>query len=150
MSRYGRPDVGQNVVITQDDCGTLNGITKEVIYRGEVVETIPLADGGRSASWRGRVPVERSGWLTLRALSDEPVYPIDDENLHAETAAVYVLAGDEPIRSREDAEYFIRWIDAITEQAKQHPGWRSEREKEHVLSQFAEARRIMEERAGRN
>ncbi|MEZ5361170.1 MAG: hypothetical protein R2748_02225 [Bryobacterales bacterium] len=26
----------------------------------------------------------------LRALSDNPVYPIDDDNLHAETAAVYV------------------------------------------------------------
>lgn len=119
----------------------------ELIFRGEVVKTVPATDGGRKASWRGRVPVERSGWFTLRALSDGPAYPIDDENLHAETAAVYVLVGDEPIRSREDAEYFIRWIDAITEQAKAHPGWRSEREKAHVLSQFAEARRILEERA---
>ncbi len=121
----------------------------ELIFRGEVVETIPLTDGRRRASWRGRVPVERSGWFTLRALSDDPVYPIDDENLHAETGAVYVLAGDEPIRSPQDAAYFVRWIDAITKQARQHPGWRSEREREHVLTQFAEARRILEERAGR-
>ena len=119
----------------------------ELIFRGEVVKTIPVTAGGREASWRGSVPVERSGWFTLRALSDGPVYPIDDANLHAETAAVYVLAGDEPIRSREDAEYFVRWIDAVTEQAEEHPGWRSEREKAHVLSQFAEARKIMEQRA---
>ena len=119
----------------------------ELIFRGEVIETIPVTGGGRAASWRGRVPVENSGWFTLRALSDAPVYPIDDTNLHAETAAVYVLAGDEPIRSREDAEYFIRWIDAITRQAEEHPGWRSEREKAHVLAQFAAAREIMEARA---
>jgi hypothetical protein len=122
----------------------------EVIFRGEVVETIPMTDGRHQAAWRGRVPVTRSGWITLRALSDKPVYPIDDDNLHAETAAVYVLAGDEPIRSREDAEYFVRWVDAITEQAKKHPGWRSEKEKAHVLGQFAEARKILEERAAQD
>jgi DNA-directed RNA polymerase subunit beta' len=31
-------DVAQNVVITADDCGTTQGITKGVIYRGEKVE----------------------------------------------------------------------------------------------------------------
>ncbi len=34
-------DVAQNVVITEHDCGTLNGITKGVIYKGDKVE-IPL------------------------------------------------------------------------------------------------------------
>ncbi len=31
-------DVAQNVVITMEDCGTTQGITKGVIYRGEKVE----------------------------------------------------------------------------------------------------------------
>ena len=42
-------DVAQNVVVTMDDCGTTQGITKGVIYRGEKVE-VSLAD-----SIRGRV-----------------------------------------------------------------------------------------------
>jgi len=42
-------DVAQNVVITQHDCGTTQGITKGVIYRGEKVE-VSLAE-----SIRGRV-----------------------------------------------------------------------------------------------
>jgi len=42
-------DVAQNVVITLHDCGTTQGITKGVIYRGEKVE-VSLAD-----SVRGRV-----------------------------------------------------------------------------------------------
>src|SRR6185436_6693121 len=42
-------DVAQNVVITQQDCGTTQGITKGVIYRGEKVER-PLSE-----SIRGRV-----------------------------------------------------------------------------------------------
>ncbi|MEK7776789.1 MAG: DNA-directed RNA polymerase subunit beta', partial [Planctomycetota bacterium] len=35
-------DVAQNVVITSDDCGTKNGITKSVVYRGEKIE-VPLS-----------------------------------------------------------------------------------------------------------
>jgi DNA-directed RNA polymerase subunit beta' len=31
-------DVGQNVIINQDDCGTVNGVTKTTIYKGETVE----------------------------------------------------------------------------------------------------------------
>ena len=42
-------DVAQNVVITLEDCGTTQGITKGIIYRGEKVE-VGLAD-----SIRGRV-----------------------------------------------------------------------------------------------
>ncbi len=42
-------DVAQNVVVTQHDCGTTQGITKGVIYRGEKVE-VSLKD-----SIRGRV-----------------------------------------------------------------------------------------------
>jgi len=42
-------DVAQNVVVTMLDCGTTQGITKGVIYRGEKVE-VSLAD-----SIRGRV-----------------------------------------------------------------------------------------------
>src|SRR5947209_10475748 len=42
-------DVAQNVVVTTHDCGTTQGITKGVIYRGEKVE-VRLAD-----SIRGRV-----------------------------------------------------------------------------------------------
>ena len=42
-------DVAQNVVITRNDCGTTQGITKGIIYRGEKVE-VSLAD-----SIKGRV-----------------------------------------------------------------------------------------------
>ena len=42
-------DVAQNVVITEDECGTLGGITKAVIYKGDKVE-VPL-----SRSITGRV-----------------------------------------------------------------------------------------------
>ncbi|QDV62846.1 DNA-directed RNA polymerase subunit beta' [Crateriforma conspicua] len=45
-------DVAQNVVITMEDCGTTQGITKGVVYRGEKVE-VRLAD-----SINGRVSLQ--------------------------------------------------------------------------------------------
>jgi len=43
-------DVCQNVVVTHNDCGTLNGITKSVVYKGEKIEvTLGQAILGRTA-----------------------------------------------------------------------------------------------------
>ena len=113
----------------------------EVLFNGKVVETVPLSEGGRLARLAKRIDVRESGWLTLRALTDNPVYPIDDSHLYAETGPVYVYCGGRPIRSKADANYFIKWIDDITVMARDDPGWRSDREREHVLTQFAEARK---------
>ena len=119
----------------------------ELLFNGRVVDSFPIEDGGRRADVRKRVDVAASGWFGLRARTEGPVHPIDDAHLHAETGAIYVYTGERPIRSREDGEYFVRWIDEITRQAERHPGWRSEREKAHVLGQFREARAIYERRA---
>jgi DNA-directed RNA polymerase subunit beta' len=61
-------DVAQNVVVTMHDCGTTQGITKGVIYRGEKVE-VSLADG-----IRGRV--SRSD--IRNPISDEVIVHEDD------------------------------------------------------------------------
>ncbi len=43
-------DVAQNVVITKHDCGTLNGVTKAVVYKGDKIEvTLAQAVRGRAA-----------------------------------------------------------------------------------------------------
>ena len=118
----------------------------ELLFNGAVVRSFQ-AENGTNASIQGRIEVKESGWFTLRATTDHPVHPIDDTHLHAETGAIYVYVADQPIRSKEDAEYFIEWIDAITEQAKNHPGWRSEKEKTHVLNQFAQAKAIFRQRS---
>ena len=117
----------------------------ELYRNGAVAETVKA--GEKRGELRKRIPITRSGWLTLRAISDRPHHPIEDAYVVAETSPVYVYCGDQPIRSRDDAEYFMRWIDDVARQAEAHSGWRSERERKHVLDQFAQARRIFEQRA---
>jgi DNA-directed RNA polymerase subunit beta' len=51
-------DVAQNVIVNMPDCGTINGITKEAIYKGEEVD-IPLCEAivGRVARDGIRNPI---------------------------------------------------------------------------------------------
>ena len=119
----------------------------EIIFNGEVVESISLEKDNQKATFRKRLEVKKSGWYTLRAMGSGIQHPIDDKYPVAETSPVYVYVGDKPIRSKEDAEYFIEWIDNITKLWDENPHWRSEAEKKHVLDQFAEARAIYVRRA---
>jgi Tol biopolymer transport system component len=126
--------------------GELNSIVPldrlEVIRNGEVIEKIPLTGERRHAAFDRTVKVAGSGWYTLQAIAAGMEYPIENGRPMATTNAIYVYVGDRPIRNKASAEYFITWIDKLTDLASRHPGWRSEKEKRHVLDQFQEARQI--------
>jgi hypothetical protein len=111
------------------------------------VRKLELFLNGKSMDVQKTVRVQRSGWITLRATGPAS-HPVDDAEIVAETSPVYISCGGRPVRSRSDAEYFIRWIDDVARQAEQHPGWRSSEQKRHVLAQFAEARKAFEMIAG--
>jgi hypothetical protein len=44
------------------------------------------------------------------------------------------------VRSRAAAEYALQWIETLQKMAEAWPGWRSQKEKDHVFAQFEEAR----------
>jgi hypothetical protein len=113
----------------------------EVHFNGKVIES------STGSPIRKRIPIDSSGWMTIRATNSKPQHPIDDSCVVGETSPIYIHKGSQAIRSKDDAEYFIRWIDDITRQAQAHPGWRSDRERSHVLGQFQQARKVFEQRA---
>jgi hypothetical protein len=55
--------------------------------------------------------------------------------------------GDQNIRNRASADYFIRWIDKLKAMAGEWPWWRSQAERDHVFAQFEEARSVYVDRA---
>jgi DNA-directed RNA polymerase subunit beta' len=63
-------DVAQNVVITMDDCGTTQGITKGTVYRGETVE-VKLVDS-----------------ITRRVSRQSIIDPFKDEMIVAENEMI--------------------------------------------------------------
>ena len=119
----------------------------EIVRNGEVVHTATLAAGGQRAEVDVPLAVTASGWYSVRAIGAARTFPVENTRPQAVTNPVFVIAGKRPIRDLASAEYFVKWIDRLTQMASEHPGWRSEREKAHVLGQFAEARAIFVQRA---
>jgi hypothetical protein len=114
----------------------------QLVYNGKIVEEIPLSGQRRRVEFSKQLPVAHSGWFTLQAFADRAESPVEDNFPMATTNAIYVTVGNEPVRNKQSAEYFIRWIDKLTALASNAPGWRSEKEKAHVLGQFRQARDI--------
>jgi hypothetical protein len=101
------------------------GISRlQVVAGGAVVaEAAPQADGW--ASIESEVVLERSGWLIARvwgpgcaALNTQPA-PEPQRAARGQwavTSPIYVQVPGKPLLAcREDAEYFVRWIDASCE-----------------------------------
>jgi len=82
-------DVAQNVVITTDDCGTINGGTKSVIYKGDRV-AVTLAQ-----AIRGRVARD-----TIVDVVNDEVIVRENEVITEDIAARIEALGHEKIRVR--------------------------------------------------
>ena len=114
----------------------------EIVANGEVVASVAVAGDRTSAEFERPLQIERSGWYTLRAWSAGAAHPVLDIYPFGTTSPIYVLVGDEPIRSAKDAEYFLAWIDRLEEAAHAHRGWNAPAERDTVLANLAKARAV--------
>lgn len=114
-------------------------LSRVVIHRnGEEFRVLPLEPGGRRVAWREKMRVSASAWFSVYA--EGPSFPLlDSEYPQAATNAIRFYVGDQPIRRRQSAAYFLRWIDKLKQMAASSQDWRSDRERQHVLEQFEEA-----------
>ena len=119
----------------------------ELVQNGRVVRDIPLAADRRSATTTVRLPVDRSGWLLLRARGDKATYPILDVYPYATTSPVYLTVGGQAARSPEDARYFMSWIDRMRASVEAHRDWNTEAERRETLDMLAQARAEYERRS---
>jgi len=114
----------------------------QVICNGDVVRDLKLSGDRQSADISESLPISRSGWCVLRAWSDKSEYPVLDLYPYATTSPIYIsVAGSNPSR-KEDAAYFVAWIDRMIQAAKSNQDWNTEREKTAVLSLLDYARNI--------
>jgi hypothetical protein len=114
-----------------------------LVWNGEIVETIPLSADRRSAQLTKRLKVSRSGWYHLRAEGKPGErYPLDTSYAQGFTNPVWVTVAGEPVRSAAAATYCLQWIDKLQQLSDAWPGWRSQREKDHVYAQFDQARAV--------
>ena len=119
----------------------------EIVGNGVVVATVPLTGDHTTADATIPLPLERSGWYTLRAWSDHAQAPVLDMYPFATTSPIYVTVGGRPMRSRADADYFLAWIDRARQAAEANTGWNSTTEKDAVLDLLRRASDVFHERA---
>jgi TolB protein len=112
----------------------------EIVRNGRVITSIPLQGDRTSVSTTVRVAAQSSGWYLLRARGDGPAYPILDAYPYATTGPIYVTVGAQPVRSPDDARYFLAWIDRLEAAAEANGDWNTEQEKARVLETIREAR----------
>jgi len=114
----------------------------EIIGNGTVVATIPLDADRMTAHATVMVPVKGSGWYVLRAYSDRAEMPVLDLYPFASTSPIYVRVGDEPVRSADDAAFFVRWIERLEQTARASSAWNTLAEQANVLQLLARARAV--------
>jgi len=136
------PANGGSVVI-KAHAWSIAPLTRVLIYRnGQVWRDVPLNANSRGAKFQETVPINQSAWFSLTAEGPARSHPLDALYPQAVTSAIRVYVGAQKIRNRHSAEYFIRWIDKLQAMAEAWSGWRSLKEKNHVLGQFSEARDV--------
>jgi Tol biopolymer transport system component len=119
----------------------------QVVSNGRVVHDVPLTGNRTSATVNIPLQVAGSAWFTVRAFARQSRHPVLDLYPFATTSPIYVTVGGQPIRSRDDAMYFVQWISQLTQQAQRHMGWNSETELQQVVADLRRAQAHFQELA---
>jgi hypothetical protein len=114
----------------------------EIVGNGKVVATVELQGDRTRAEGTVELPASDGGWYVLRAWSDRPRLPVLDLYPFASTSPIYVRVAGRTATSRDDAAYFVRWVDRVTAAAGAHRGWNTPAERESALAQLARAREV--------
>ncbi|MBM3785584.1 MAG: hypothetical protein FJW30_14565 [Acidobacteria bacterium] len=106
------------------------------------VESIEVMHNGRSLGDVKTVTVDRSGWISVQVKAKYTRDPIRRPFPFAATMPVWVTVGNQPVRSKADAEYFVQWIDRTWERAK-GLSFNNEAEREETRELYQQARAKM-------
>ncbi|MCB0498596.1 MAG: CehA/McbA family metallohydrolase [Cyclobacteriaceae bacterium] len=115
----------------------------EIIGNGKVLKSFDLKGDRTSADISGTLVVDKSMWVLLRAWNDRANASIQDYYPYATTGPIYLTANNAPIRSPEDAHYFVQWIDKVHEAASRQV-YLTEEERNLVLDSIQKARGVFE------
>jgi hypothetical protein len=113
----------------------------EAVYNGAVVATArPRKAGDLEISLDQEIPVDRGGWIAFRVAgpphADQPT-----GSVFAHTSAIYLDVPGRPVQAREDAAYFLAWIDRLEAEIIRRDRI-PPRRRDHVASQLAAARAV--------
>ena len=105
------------------------------------MKELPLSDDKRTAKFDGPVRLDKSGLLPLRASgpghADHLVGSLD-----AHTSPIYVQLTGSPSGTREDAAYFLKWIDRLSLALRLRDRVPNDAMRQHIQTQLESARAV--------
>lgn len=142
----------------------------EIVSNGEVIGAAAPSGARHRAEVHLEHPLRRSCWIAARAYEDLDAYrarSIDFSKVHAEqgtllgnyfgtrrpesvfahTSPVYVIRDGEPVRSWDDAQYYIRYLDNCIGWLKTEAKFAKPGDREASIEAFRLGRAVYEKRA---
>ncbi len=110
----------------------------ELIVNGEGVASAASDADGRHAALTHDLPIDGSCWIAARVIGPEHELVLDPDGAFAHTSPIYVTVTGARIANRDDAAYFVEWIErliAVTEAKARFP---SDADRARVVAQFRE------------
>jgi hypothetical protein len=112
----------------------------EIVWKGKVIHTVR---GSGKLSAKFDFEARETGWIAAR------VFERPDRTIRfAHTSPVYLEFPSDRGIVKEDARFFLRWIDRESEFYRRLRGFRTEAHREAMLEVFAAARQAYERLAG--
>jgi hypothetical protein len=113
----------------------------EIVQNGRVVAALELRGDRRSYDGEGEIDLSADGWVLLRAWNDRSDPGVLDIYPYATTSPVYVEGHGPRPDAREDARYFVTWLDRAIEATRARSAdFNDERERAATFAYLEQAR----------
>jgi hypothetical protein len=140
----------------------------EIIRNGEVIATASPSGVNHKAEIHLEFPLRGSGWFAARAVEELHRYPGVEfskihraegtlisslygtrrpENVFAHTSPVYAILDGKPIRSWDDAQYYISYMQHAIDWLESEARFSSGEDKKSSIEAFRQGRALYEQRA---
>jgi hypothetical protein len=129
---------GAEVVVEGEELSYVPIERLELVVNGDVVALGEVKEHGRRASLRHTLRTDASCWVALRALGAAGPHVLGGE-LFAHTSPVYVTVMGSKVERRDDAAYFLEWIDRLIAMSEEHGRYASEADRDRVTQLFQSA-----------
>lgn len=140
----------------------------QIVRNGDVIASSTPTGPRHQAEIHLEYPLRGSGWIAARALEDVQRYPGVEfgkihraegtlfsslygtrrpENVFAHTSPVYAILDGKPIRSWDDAQYYVRYLDHAIDWLKQEARFSSAEDKKSSIEAFEQGKARFRQRA---
>jgi hypothetical protein len=110
----------------------------ELIWNGQVAARHLV--NAASGDFSGDIVAKGSGWIVVRAYSDEGNEYVLDTYPYATTSPIYVTVDGRPRRSPAAAAWALQWLERLESATRSNPDYRSSEENAAVLRDISRAR----------